>query len=95
MSDETTEFSKMECAELAVPLRRVPVFAVVDGVRVKVAEGWINPEDNFLFTARFDETSIAQSALEEFKKIGEGAGLVRVSEFTFQHEVTTTNNKEA
>lgn len=83
-------FRDMSEAEVAVPIDAIPVMALLDGKKVRVGEGRINPT-SMIFTATTDKTPEAETVLKEIKAAGRGGGYIEVSEVTLKRAVETNN----
>jgi len=81
-------------AHVAVPASKVPVMGILNGKRVQVGEGTINPE-TMIFTTHLLETEEAKifvAALKEKAGKEESpAGYIEISEVTFKTSLETTN----
>lgn len=80
-------------ADCAVSTAPVPVYAKVDGKKVLIGEGKIDPE-TFLFTAKVNGSDEAKKVMEYVRGTRDangktGAGMIEVSEVTLKADVET------
>lgn len=80
-------------ADCAVPTTPVPVYAMVDGKKMQIGEGTIDPK-TFLFSAKVDGSDAGKKVMEYIRgtrdKEGKtGAGMIEVSEVTLKAGVDT------
>ena len=92
-------FSEMTKAELAVPKKGIPVMAMINGRKVLVGEGHINPETLIFTTKMFDGEPNADifinfaNSLDDGDRLG--IGLIEVSEVTFKTPVRAPDGRNS